>query len=271
MRQRLGQHFLKNKEVLEKEVAVLDLKEGETVIEIGPGEGALTKEILKIKDKNEKLRVIAIEKDGGLVESLKETFREDKNLEIIEGDVLKVLPGITSKTKPGSYKIIGNIPYYLTGFLLRTISELENKPEVCVFIIQKEVAERLVSKPPKMNRLAASVQFWASPEIIRMVSRKDFSPPPEVESSLIKLTIHDFQFSIKERDYYKAVNVLFQQPRKTILNNLTADTRADLKKTRIDRRSEVENILKKIGIDPKSRPQNLGIEEISKIAGKFDF
>lgn len=268
MRQKLGQHFLKNKEVLEKEVAALELKNGETVVEIGSGRGALTNELGIL---NYELRIVGIEKDPKLVEDLKSNFSENKSIEITEGDVLKVLPEITKKFKPNSYKLIGNIPYYLTGFLLRTIGELENKPKLCVFIIQKEVAERIAAKPPKMNKLAASVQFWANPEILRSVPRKDFSPPPDVESSLIKLTIHSFQFSIQEEKYYRAVNVLFQQPRKTILNNLRLSRDTVETQSKFNSLDKLSEGLKKIGIDPKSRPQDLGIQEIIKIAKGFNF
>jgi len=305
MRQKLGQHFLKNKVILEKEVAALDLKDGETVIEIGPGRGVLTNEL---KNRSEKIKIIGIEKDPELVSRLQVLgFRG--NVEIVCGDVLKVLPTITSNLQPLTYKLIGNIPYYLTGYLLRIIGELQNKPERCVFIIQKEVAERLVAKPPQMNpvrgrgtlralatsngmnKLAASVQFWADPEILSLVSRKDFSPPPEVESSLIRLKVLGDRLEVKKERYYKAVRVLFQQPRKTVLNNLVADSDADLKKTRISARTKtqrdsiksgdtvdirstskekVAEKLKGIGIQPDLRPQDLGVEEIVKISEIFD-
>ena len=204
-----------------------------------------------------------------MVEALKETFREDTNLEVIKGDVLKVLPEVTSKLESGSYKIIGNIPYYLTGYLLRIIGELKNKPRLCVFIIQKEVAERLVAQPPRMNKLAASVQFWANPEILRLVSRKDFSPMPEVESALIRLKVLGDRLEVGEERYYRMVGILFQQPRKTILNNLTADKNADFEKTRTITRMEMQKKLEEIGIRPDLRPQDLSVEDIVKIARRF--
>jgi len=271
MRQKLGQHFLKNKNILKEEVAALDLKDGETVIEIGSGRGALTHATCNMKHET---RILAIERDPKLVEFLKDEFRENKNVEIVEGDVLKVLPSMIqdSRFRIQDYKIIGNIPYYLTGYLLRTIGELKYKPEVCVFIIQKEVAERMAAKPPKMNKLAASVQFWAKPEILRLVSRKDFSPPPEVESALVRLETWNMKHGaeergkigkIEEKNYYKAVNVLFQQPRKTILNNLAEGQDDKISKEELSER------LKTIGIDPKSRPQDLSVEDIVNIAKLF--
>lgn len=265
MRQRLGQHFLRNKEVLAKEVAALDLKKNETVIEIGPGRGALTEEILKFRDKIKKL--IAIEKDKKLAEKISEweKSRHGENLiEIITGDVLKVLPELEARLKNQNYKIIGNIPYYLTGFLFRIVGELENKPILGVFIIQKEVAERVAAKAPKMNKLAASVQFWAEVEVLALVPKNDFSPPPEVESALIKLKTWNLKHEAeKEKKYYKAVNVLFQQPRKTILNNILSDK--NLKRDK----NAVEKELLEMEIKPGARPQDLGVEEILKISEKL--
>src|SRR3989344_7110696 len=195
----LGQHFLKNKAKLKKIIDALELKDGDIVVEVGPGHGELTQEIQKSKipeteqvrygaGKNQsanwrtKIKIIAIEKDINLVKFLKEKFSKDKNIEIIEGDALKEIKNQISKIKITNQnskiiknlKIVGNIPYYITGYLLRILGELENKPSLIVLTIQKEVAQRVCAKPPKMNLLAASIQFWAEPKIIGSVSKKDF-------------------------------------------------------------------------------------------------
>lgn len=253
----LGQHFLINKNKLRKIADALELKGGDIVIEIGPGHGELTKEL---RIKNKELRIIAIEKDKELARSLKEKFSQDKNIEIIEGDALKTLPRLIQNSEPRikNFKIVGNIPYYITGYLFRIIGELGNKPSLIIFLIQKEVAERICAEPPKMNLLAASVQFWAKPEIIGYVSRKDFSPPPKVESAIIKITIYDRQPTEKNAEiYYRFIKIIFKQPRKTILNNLrliTNDKQLLIKK------------LESIGVEPNARPQDLNIEEIKKIS-----
>ena len=175
---KLGQHFLKNKTKLRKIVEALELKDGDVVIEIGPGHGELTDEL---RSANHKLKIIAIEKDEELAESLKEKFKNNKNIKIIEGDALKLLPQLTDDQRltiydkrltTDNYKIAGNIPYYITGYLFRILGELENKPSLIVLLIQKEVAERVCARPPKMSLLAASVQFWAEPKIISNVSKK---------------------------------------------------------------------------------------------------
>ena len=136
---KLGQHFLTNKTKLQKIVRALDLRADDSVIEIGPGHGELTNEL---RIKNYELKIIAIEKDEELVRYLQEKFAQDKNIEIIEGDILKILPEFAKsrKLKAKSYKIVGNIPYYITGHLLRIIGELKNKPSLVVLTVQKEVA-----------------------------------------------------------------------------------------------------------------------------------
>ncbi len=187
-KQRLGQNFLINGVKLRKIVETLDLKSDDTIIEIGPGHGELTEEL---RIQNLEFRVIAVEKDKKLAENLKEKFAHDENIKIIEADILKILPQIPKSyvLNSKSYKIVGNIPYYITGHLLRIVSELKNKPSLIVLTVQKEVAERICAEPPKMNLLAASVQFWAEPKIIDYISKKDFRPQPKVDSAIIKLKV----------------------------------------------------------------------------------
>ena len=133
---------------------------------------------------------------------------------------------------------------------------------MCVFMLQKEVAERIVSKPPRMNKLSASVQFWAETEIVQVISRKVFSPPPDVDSAIIRLRVLGDSFQMDEKKYYKMVNVLFKQPRKTILNNLTDGL--------LIKKTEVEKKLKELGLDPKLRPQNLEVKDIVKVSELFE-
>lgn len=265
----LGQHFLKNKSAIKKIIAALDLRSGDTVVEIGAGHGELTEGLNnELRIKNYGIKMLAIEKDGELADQLKEKFVKNKNLEIIKGDALRVLPSLihNSSFLIHDYKFTGNIPYYITGKLLRTIGELENKPELCVFTLQKEVAERITAVPPKMNRLAASVQFWAKPEIMGHISRKDFEPQPEVDSAIIRLTRTNAERTRTDAEnYYRAVKVLFQQPRKTILNNL-----ANCKAQIANSKEEITRALEQIGINPQDRPQNLSVDNILQISRLFN-
>lgn len=261
---KLGQHFLINKGAIKKIVDALELKNREVIIEIGPGGGALTiplAERCKMLDAG--CQVIAIEKDPMLAEKLKKLKIE--NLEIVTEDVLKKLPKLTSHLPHlTSYKIVGNIPYYITGKLLRILSEIEPKPTLIVLMIQKEVAKRIVAQPPKMNLLAAITQFWTELKIIQNLKANDFSPAPKVDSTIIKLIpFYNKNMSIEEELlYFKMVKILFKQPRKTILNNL-AD---GLKIPKV----KIEAELKKIGLSGQERPQNLNIKTILELTN-LDF
>jgi 16S rRNA (adenine1518-N6/adenine1519-N6)-dimethyltransferase len=252
MRQPLGQHFLTNESVLQKIAGALDVRPGEIIVEIGPGHGELTEHITALAGAE---NVILLERDPLLAAAL----RENTRAKIVEGDVLETLPHLAASfAESQPYKLAGNLPYYLTGFLLRTISELGHKPVRSIFTIQKEVAERLVQKPPHMNRLAAAVQFWADPSIIGFISRKDFSPPPEVDSATIELrTKKDLPGSGELRSYEAALHAIFQQPRKTLVNNLLSFAALS--------RAELVEKLRALGIDPESRPQNLSVQDIVRI------
>lgn len=264
--QRLGQHFLKNKTVLQAIVHAVKIKNGDRIIEIGPGHGELTIPLIEAAETLD-CSITCIEKDQELISELT-SLREKEGggrLTIVQGDALKLLPSLLSDLSMDDaeavhYKIVGNIPYYITGKLLRVISELANKPALTILLIQKEVALRICATPPEMNRLAASVQFWAHPEIVASVPRKDFSPPPEVDSAVILLSSKPRPASTGSTQYYRAVRGLFSQPRKTLLNNAWAMTGGLYSK------DQVAEKLKKIGISPEARPQNLTVDQIGAVA-----
>lgn len=274
----LGQNFLINKNKIGEIIAALDLKDGDTVVEIGPGHGELTKELMT---NNKQPTIIAIEKDGKLAEKLRESMKiHGGRVEITSGDALKILPALALShgLKAADYKLVGNIPYYITGFLLRIMSGLEIKPKIAVLTVQKEVAERICGgmdpvksglsrmNPPHksmwgMNLLAASVQFWARPAIVGVIPKTDFFPRPKVDSAIIKLVTYNPEFKTNAENYYNFIRVLFRQPRKTVRNNLIPL----IKDGKI-----IDEILKKSGIEPGDRPQNLGISQIEKMVSEFD-
>ncbi len=267
-----------NKEKIKKIVEALELKEGDTIIEIGPGHGELTRLLAaKLKIKNKKSKIIAIEKDKNLAEILRNrvatreaargTIRDrevtrEAMVEIIEGDALRILPKIVESILRTSdvlrLKIVGNIPYYITGKLLRILGELEYKPSLIVLTIQREVAQRVCAQPPKMNLLAASVQFWAEPKIVGYISKRDFRPMPKVDSAIIKLTPKNQ--NLTPEIYYKLIKILFKQPRKTIFNNLKPITKNP---------ELITKKLKSLGINPSDRPQNLSLEQIIELSTLF--
>ncbi len=276
---KLGQHFLINKSILRKIAESLEIEENDLIIEIGAGHGELTEAIRK---ENSKIKIIAIEKDKNLVRFIRKKFKSEKNTEIIEGDALKEIKNQISKIKAApnnktkfaakqtnqnskiieNLKIAGNIPYYITGYLLRILAELERKPSLIVLTIQKEVAQRICAKPPKMNLLAASVQFWSKPKIASFIKKTSFSPQPKIDSAIIKLTKKNEKPEVKGEDYYKLIKIIFKQPRKTILNNLTEGFKKQ--------KNKIEKELKNLDINPSFRPQNLSIEDLIKLAAYFN-
>lgn len=250
----LGQHFLKNTAAVRKIIVALDIHADETIVEIGPGHGELTIPLMEAT-KKAKAKIITIEKDKKLADDLSAKIKQlgyGDEIEVVSGDALVFL-----KNAPKRFKLVGNLPYYITGHLLRIMSELQPSPERAVLMLQREVADRICASPPKMNRLAASVQFWAETKIITRLSKTDFSPPPEVESAVIEISARNPVPKDGDR-YYSAVRALFAQPRKTILNNLSAAV--DGKK------ADLVGLLGSIGIKPEMRPQNLTIDDIRAIA-----
>ncbi len=248
----LGQNFLIDKNTLNKIIAAADLKKSDTVLEIGPGIGTLTQELAQKAKK-----VIAIEKDPVMVNILEKTLENYKNIEIIHADALSF------KLQDSSYKIVANIPYYITSPLIRKFLESANRPSEIILMVQKEVAKRICAKVPDMNLLAVSVQFYAKPEIISYVSKGCFWPSPKIDSAIIKIVPRDSALiSADFRDrFFRIVKAGFSQPRKQLGNNFSQK----LKKNK----EEIEVWLKKNGIDPKQRAETLNVSDWQKLTDSF--
>ena len=272
MRQKLGQHFLINPEMPDVIAAALELATGDTIVEVGPGHGELTQAIVAaIQAGNLKnVKVIGVEKDPLLAAEVRQRFKEYSFVEIVEADILEFLsgptadPGATPNSKlQAPYKLLGNLPYYLTGYLLRIVSELEQKPALSIFMVQKEVAERLAAAPPRMNRLAASVQFWAEPKVLFYVSKNDFDPRPEVDSAVVLLRPRPQKATQEQNSaiFYETVREVFAQPRKTIFNNLRKTFAASKLSA-----EAANKLLADAGLDPKDRPQDLSLAKIEDLA-----
>ncbi len=230
---RLGQNFLIKKLVLKKIIEAAELSPEDIVLEIGPGIGNLTQEIAKrvhpIKSPprqgvpkgqfNRVKKVIAVEKDKKMVEILKETLKDFKNIEIIHADILKVLDSIF-QIPDSKYKVVANLPYYITSPVIRMFLESLNPPKLMILMVQKEVAERICASPPKMSLLAVSVQFYGKPEIVSLVSKKSFWPSPKVDSAILRITqIHTDRKTDSHR-FFEVVRAGFSHPRKQLVNNL---------------------------------------------------
>lgn len=251
----LGQHFLKNKTILEEMARAAEISKKDIVLEVGPGLGSLTEILAERAGK-----VIAIEKDRELIPILREKFKKIKNMEIIEGDILKI-----KNLKLENYKIVANIPYYITSRFLRLfLSQTRFGPKLMVLMVQKEVAERICAKPNKMNLLALSVQSYAKAEIIRYVSKNFFSPPPKVDSAIIKIT----PFApLKVRG---AVRVMKINPEKILaLAKLAFQQKRKMLRGVVKRSSTTP--LRHLNIPEKyqtKRPEELSLEDWIKIVVK---
>jgi len=260
MAKKLGQYFLKNKSAINKIISSLELKKGDAIIEIGPGKGALTFPLAKKCDAFG-CSIIAIEKDPKFF--TKNLNHESlKNVKFIKGDVLNELEYIARNLQNKKYKLVGNIPYYITGRLMRILSEIKYKPEVIVLTMQKEVAEKITSVPPKMNLLSAITNFWAASKIIANIKSGSFSPSPKVDSAIIKLIPKTNQkYNIQNAEYYKFAKICFKQPRKTILNNLRQGLNL--------KTEEILKILKINKLTGKKRAQSLDFKIIIKLSCAF--
>lgn len=245
----MGQYFLIDKSVLMKIIEAADLDPQETVLEIGPGIGVLTQELAKRAK-----RVIAVEKDQKMVEILKETLKEFKNVEVISGDALK-MQNTKYKILDRRYRVVANLPYYITSPVIRKLIEFpENCPSEIVLMVQKEVAQRICAKPPDMNLLAVSVQFYSKPEIISYISKNSFWPQPKVDSAILRITpLINTRGELTNADlFFKIVKAGFSQPRKQLINNLSRG----LQKSK----EEIKNWLLKNKIQPEKRAETLIIE-----------
>lgn len=246
----LGQNFITEKDILEKITkAALPSKE-DIVIEIGAGIGTLTSFLAKYTK-----HVYAIEKDRHLIPILENTLKEKTNITILNEDVLKF------KIPVKKYKVVGNLPYYITSAIFRKFLEEENPPVLMVFTVQKEVAQRIVAHPPRMNLLAASVQFYATPEIIKNIPRNYFWPVPQVTSSVLRITPFPSPENSSvgfRKKFFKILSSGFSQPRKQLVNNLSRELQKEKK--------EIRGALEKSGVSPRQRAENLSIENWTKVA-----
>lgn len=257
MPRHLGQHFLNNSAIIDQIISSSNLNNGDVVLEIGPGEGVLTSALSKTANK-----VIAIEIDEKLIPNLKERFANKKNVTIINDDILKInLPSLLKDNETKSYKLIANIPYYITSKIIRVFLEAQIPPEEIILMIQKEVAERAVAGPGKMSKLSASVQYYGEAEYLFTVGKENFNPPPEVDSAVIKISNIKKVSKEESRKFFRVVRAGFCARRKTLANNISNSFHIN--------KNEVQDKLKTAGISPAARAQELSIEEWRELSNIF--
>lgn len=240
----LGQHWLDDPASLAAICAAGDVSRQDTVLEIGPGLGSLTRLLVRAAQ-----NVVAVEFDELLSLQLPQRVVAD-NLEVVHEDILR----FDFSSLPGDYKVIANIPYYLTSNLLRVLSEAENSPQKVVLLIQKEVAERVVAGSDSMSLLSVSAQFYWEVSLGQVVKAELFTPPPKVDSQILIMRHRPQPLfaDIDTKQLFRIVKAGFSGRRKTLLNSLSAGLQLEKPQTR--------DMLEKAGVVPTLRAQNLSLE-----------
>jgi 16S rRNA (adenine1518-N6/adenine1519-N6)-dimethyltransferase len=245
----LGQHWLKDEATLEAICEAGDLGKGDTVLEIGPGLGDLTRLLVKRAGK-----VIAIELDEKLAADLSNQVKAD-NLEVVQGDILK----FDLAHLPLDYKVVANIPYYLTSNLIRILSESSNSPALMALLIQKEVAQRLAAQPGQMSLLGISAQLYYIPKLGPLVSAELFLPPPKVDSQLIILKRRQKPLfeNLDTKLYFRLVKAGFAGRRKKLRGSLSAGLGIS--------KDQADKLLQSAGLNGDLRAQNLSLQDWHKL------
>ncbi len=220
-KKQLGQHFLRSHTVVQKIIEVSGLTKEDTVLEIGPGAGFLTEALLQAG-----AQVIAVEKDFELIQLLTEKFAHEiaqGRLILIQKDILLFTPEEHALIS-GGYKVIANIPYYITGEILRKFLSGAVQPERMILLVQKEVAERIVARDTRESILSISVKAYGKPRIVKHVPKKLFTPPPKVDSSVLAIShISRASFiGVDESLFFSLVKLGFGQKRKKLISNLSS-------------------------------------------------
>lgn len=263
----LGQNFLRDKAILKKIADFAQIGKEDTLVEVGPGEGTLTELLLERAEE-----VVAVEKDGRMVEFLKEKFANEiksEKLKVIEGDIID-LKLTDLKYFAKDYILVGNIPYYITGALFKKFLEFPNPPKSITFVIQKEVAERIIgsrsakdSLDKKESILSISIKAYGTPEYGGTIKAGSFNPKPKVDSAIIAIrNISKIKFEeseIEEKEFFEVLKAGFAHKRKLLASNLE----------KFENKEKIKKIFKKCGISEKARAENLKVEDWICLAKEF--
>src|SRR3990167_3279525 len=255
---RLGQHFLTGLWAAHKLAEAVDVTPGETILEIGPGKGALTRELLATG-----ARVVAVEKDPALVAGLRDTFRDELalgRLELVEQDIRDFTPE-SCKLEAASYVLAANIPYYITGEIIRQFLETPAQPRAMAILIQKEVADRIIARDKKESILSLSIKAYGTPKIIAKVSRGNFAPPPSVDSAILLVgdiskkffTLNNVEGlgDLDENHFFRVVKAGFASKRKFLSSNLAVQFGKDA----------VQRAFEVCGLSGKVRAEDVPLEK----------
>lgn len=258
LEKRLGQNFLIDPDALERIIRAADIQHDEFVLEVGSGIGNLTRLLA-----DQAKKVITIEIDSSLIAPLQEVVKPFSNIQIIQGDVLKLDLSLiireTDPELPKGFLVVANIPYYITSALIRHLMECTPSPDRLVLTVQKEVAERICAKPGKLNLMALSVQVYGEPRIESVIKASAFYPSPEVDSAIVRIDIYpkslipDSQLPF----FFRLAKAGFSQKRKTIRNALSGGMAW--------KKSDTEKTLIACEIDPKRRAETLSLQEWQRL------
>ena len=249
----LGQHWLKDPEILADIAEAAELTCDDVVLEIGPGLGTLTSRLLARANS-----VTAVEFDTDLARKLPGQF-PGKKLTVVNQDMLQ----FDLNQLPKNYKVVANVPYYITSKIVEKLMTAENKPSVAVLLVQKEVAERIAAEAGNMSILSVSVQIFAEAELDIEVPRQFFTPPPKVDSQVVVLRTRNNPLITPEdqRGFFRIVKAGFSAKRKKLRSSLSGGLGID--------KSAVEELLKNAGISPDARAEDLAIEDWKRLLKKW--
>jgi 16S rRNA (adenine1518-N6/adenine1519-N6)-dimethyltransferase len=249
----LGQHWLTDRAVLADIAQAADIEQKDTVLEIGPGLGTLTSELLR-----RAWKVVAVEFDEALADKLPGQF-PGKNLTVHMGDILSFDLAVL----PADYVVVANVPYYITSKIINMLMNATNKPRMAVLLVQKEVAQRIAAKPGDMSILAISAQVYAEASLGSFVPKHLFTPPPKVDSQVIILRTRKAPLvsSKDEAAFFRMIKAGFSAKRKKLRSSLAGGLGIE--------KSNVELLLNKTGISPDLRAEDLSIELWKTLADNY--
>jgi 16S rRNA (adenine1518-N6/adenine1519-N6)-dimethyltransferase len=255
-RKRLGQHFLVDETVQQLILHAAQIGPGDTVLEIGPGLGIMTRELARHAG-----QLIAVELDDKLAQALQATLASFTNVTIVNADILQLDPSALVPAKP--YKVVANLPYYITSPVLRHFLEALAKPETMIVMVQKEVAEAIVAGPGQRSLLSISVQYYARPSIVSYVPARSFYPAPKVDSAILRIDVRS-QSAVAVADvggFFDLVRAGFAAPRKQMANSLAQGLNSP--------KREVSALLERADIAPQRRAESLTLEEWAQLWRAF--
>lgn len=259
-RKGLAQHFLVDASVLGQILAAAQVGPQDTVLEVGPGLGILTQELA-----DRAQQVVAVELDDALATFLAQSFAASPNVTIVHADALQMDPTalFAAEAAPSPYKLVANIPYYITSALLRHFLEASHKPQVMVVMVQRQVAQSIVAGPGQMSLLGVSVQLYGKPRIMSAVAGKSFYPAPKVDSAILRIDVYDRPLVPETTidHFFKVVKAGFSAPRKQLRNALAHGLGVEPPRS--------SHLLAAAGIDSQRRAQSLSLDEWAALCDAY--